>query len=393
MRVIFFTETFLPKIDGIVSIMCLLLEHLQKRGVPAMVVTADRGISEYAGARVHGVRGIPVPFYPELHITLPGPGTLRAMRSFEPTIVHLVHPTVTGIPGIRYAHKLGVPLLASFHTDLMQMAHFYKLGLIEHMLTAYSRWVFNRADYTLTTSRRMVHRLRGLGFRHVGLWRRGVDPARFGAGRPSQEMRNRLTDGHPDRAILLFVGRAAPEKRIELLREVTARVPGTHLAIVGEGPHLDKLRAYFTGTPTSFVGYLTGQTLADAYASADIFTFPSAVETFGMVVPEAMAAGLPVVATRVGGIDDVVTDGVDGFLIEPEEVDALVGHVQQLVSDPTRRRAMGEHGRAAVQGLTWPVIMDELLDVYAAMMAGQAPAPMPTESLARKAHVGDRSRA
>lgn len=373
MRIVYFTETFLPKIDGIVSIMCLLLEHLQARGVPAMVVTAERGVREYAGARVHGVPGVPVPFYPELHLTLPGPGTYRAMRAFEPAIVHLIHPSVTGMPGIYYARKLGVPLIASFHTNVMQMARYYKFGLIEKLLTAYTRWTYNRADFTLATSRRMAHELQGIGIHNVGLWRRGVDPAFFGSGVRSHSMRDRLTSGHPDRIICLFVGRAAPEKRIELLREIVANIPNTHIAIVGEGPHLPTLRQHFAGTRATFVGYLTGQALADAYASADIFTFTSAVETFGMVVPEAMAAGLPVVSTRVGGIDDVVTEGEDGFLIEREDIEGLVRHTRRLAQDPALRRQMGARGRAAVQGLTWPVIMDELLDMYRMLANGELP--------------------
>ncbi|MBN1286045.1 MAG: glycosyltransferase family 1 protein [Anaerolineae bacterium] len=381
MRVVYFTETFLPKIDGIVSIMCLLLDHLQTRGVPAMVVTAERGVREYDGAQVHGVPGLPAPFYPELHLTLPGPGTYRAMRAFAPTIVHLIHPSVTGMPGIYYARRLGVPLIASFHTNVMQMARYYHFGLIERLLTAYTRWTYNRADFTLATSRRMARELQSIGIRNVGLWRRGVDPAFFGSGVRTPAMRARLTDGHPDRVICLFVGRAAPEKRIELLREVVTNIPNTHVTVVGEGPHLAALREHFAGTRATFAGYLTGQDLADAYASADIFTFMSAVETFGMVVPEAMAAGLPVISTRVGGIDDVATHGADGFLIEREDVAGLVEYTRRLVEDPDRRLRMGARGKAAVQGLTWPVIMDELLDMYQMLVDGARPATVPPEDV------------
>jgi glycosyltransferase involved in cell wall biosynthesis len=270
--------------------------------------------------------------------------------------------------------------MASFHTDVMQMARFYKFGFVEWFIRRHTRWTYNRADYTLATSRRMIRSLQAIGVRNVGLWRRGVDPEFFGAGVRSRETRERLTDGHPDRTILLFVGRAAPEKRIELLREIVTQVPGTHVAVVGDGPHLPKLREYFAGTQATFAGYLTGQPLADAYASADIFTFSSAVETFGMVVPEAMAAGLPVVSTRVGGIDDLVVEGETGFLVEPEDVQSMVRHVRALADDPQRRRQIGERARASVQNLTWPVIMDELLDVYETLAAGRRPAPVPVKS-------------
>ena len=372
MRIVYFTETFLPKIDGIVTVLCLLLDYLKAQGIPSMLVTADRGIKQYADTIVHGVPGMPVPFYPELHITLPGPGTLRAMRAFRPTLVHLIHPSITGMPGIRFARQLGVPLLASFHADVVRMARFYRLGLFAPFIERYTRWTYNQADYTLATSRRMQRYLESIGIRNVGLWRRGVDPAFFGSGRRSDDWRARMTDGHPERVILFFVGRAAPEKRIERLRDVLARAPGTHLAVAGDGPHLPYLRRHFEGAPATFLGYLTGQPLADAYASADIFVFPSEAETFGMVVPEAMAAGIPVVSTRVGGVDDVLEEGESGFIVEVDDLDALVDRVRLLAGDPERRRRMGARGREAAQKLTWDAINAELLGVYEALMAGGA---------------------
>lgn len=373
MRVVYFTETFLPKIDGIVTVLCLLLDYLQKQGIPSMLVTAERGVTRYADTIVHGVPGMPVPFYPELHITLPGRGTLAAMRAFKPTLVHLIHPSVTGMPGIRFARKLGVPLLASFHTDVVRMARFYRMGIMAPFIAAYTRWTYNQCDYTLATSRRMQRYLHDLHIHNVGLWRRGVDPEFFGSGVRSEVMRAQLTDGHPERVILLFVGRAAPEKRIEMLREVITGVPNTHLAVVGDGPHLPALRAYFAGTPATFLGYLTGQPLADAYASADIFTFPSETETFGMVVPEAMAAGLPVISTLVGGVDDVLEEERSGFMVPVGDVDAMAARVRLLAETPDLRHRMGAHGREAAQRLTWDVINEELLGVYEALIAGRKP--------------------
>jgi glycosyltransferase involved in cell wall biosynthesis len=250
MRVVYFTETFLPKLDGVVMVLCLLLDHLKKRGIPSLLVTSDRGVRRYADTIVHGVRGFPVVFYPELHTAWPGGRTLEIMRQFRPTIVHLIHPTVIGMPAIWFARKLGVPLLASFHADVMRMARHYRLGALKGFIRAYTRWTYNQADYTLATSRRMMRYLQDQGIRNVGLWRRGVDPGRFGSGERSQECRARLTDGHPERVILLFVGRAAAEKRVELLREVVAQVAGTHLAVVGDGPHLPALRRYFARART-----------------------------------------------------------------------------------------------------------------------------------------------
>jgi glycosyltransferase involved in cell wall biosynthesis len=123
MRVALFTETFLPKIDGIVKVVCLTLEHYQRRGVEAVVIAHERGVREYAGARVIGVPGVPAPFYPELRLGLPMPTTYRRVKAFQPDLIHVIHPVMIGLGGMLTARRLGVPVVASFHIDLMRISH------------------------------------------------------------------------------------------------------------------------------------------------------------------------------------------------------------------------------------------------------------------------------
>ena len=303
MRVAFFTETFLPKVDGIVTVICLLLDHLAERGVESIIVAPDLGeIDAYANTRVIRVSGVTNPFYPELKISPPGWPTYNRVKDFNPDIAHFIHPVVVGAGGILMAKRLGIPSIASFHLDMARLSHHYHLGLLEPVVNKLTSILFNRADYCLAPSRAVESDMRRIGVRNVGLWKRGVDPDKFHPRHQSAAMRYQLSDGNPDDNILLYVGRVSSEKQIDKLRPVLERLPNTRLAIVGDGPERENLEAYFAGTRTKFMGYLTGEPLSQAYASADVFVFPSALETFGLVVTEAMAAGLPVVATRVGGI-------------------------------------------------------------------------------------------
>ncbi len=373
MRVALFTETFLPKVDGITRVLQLTLEHFQRRSIETVVVAHDLGVREYAGARVIGVPGLPVPFYPELRFGPPHLGTYRQVKAFRPDVVHLVHPFTLGGGGVFMARRLGVPFVSSFHTGIMSMARFFRvgpveLGFLEPLLWSWTRWSFNAADARLATSRRVQQELMAHGVKPVGLWRRGVDAEKFNPRYRDAAMREALSDGHPDDTILIYVGRLSPEKQIEQVRAVLEGVPGTRLAIVGGGPYRATLEQHFAGLPVTFTGYLRGEALSQAYASADIFVFPSAWESFGLVVVEAMAAGLPVVASRVGGVEDMVEEGRTGCTFEVDDVAGLVDGVRFITAAPGRRAEMGRAARAFAETQSWPVMMDELLDHYRAVI-------------------------
>lgn len=375
MRVALFTETFLPKVDGIVTVLVLLMDHLIKRGVEFVVVAPrlDGQPAQYRGRRVIGVPGLRLPLYPELKVGPPTLHTYREVKRFAPDIAHFIHPTLVGTGGLMMAKHLDVPTLASFHLDLATMTQYFGLGFLEPVVWWYTRANFNAADYALAPSRRVQQAMLAHGVREVGLWRRGVDAERFHPRYRSQEMRYRLSGGHPDETILLYVGRLSGEKRIDMLRPVLQAVPGTRLAIVGDGPARAALQAHFAGTPTTFMGYLTGEELWSAFASADIFTFPSAMETFGLVLIEAMAAGLPVVTSRVGGADDMVTPGVNGYLFNAGDVRGLIDGVRAILAEPSKRRVMGRNARLFAETQSWPAMMDELIRCYDDLIAGRPP--------------------
>ena len=364
MRVAIFTETFLPKIDGIVTVVCLLLDHLEKRGVDAVVVAPKMGVDRYRNTPVIGVPGVRFPMYPELRIGPPTLDTYHELKKYQPDIAHFIHPVLIGIPGMLMAKRLDLPTLASFHLDVARIAHHYHLGFLEPVTDLMTRVVFNAADYALAPSRLIQQDMLRIGVKNVGLWKRGVDPYRFDPRFRSADMRDRLSDGHPDDTLLIYVGRVSAEKQIDQIKPVLERVPGTRLAIVGDGPARADLERHFAGLPVKFTGFMQGEALSQAYASADIFVFPSALETFGLVVVEAMAAGLPVVSSRVGGVRDVVEEGKTGYTFDVNDIDGMVDGVRPIAVSRERIESMGRAARAFAETQTWPAMMDEVIDVY-----------------------------
>jgi glycosyltransferase involved in cell wall biosynthesis len=177
-------------------------------------------------------------------------------------------------------------------------------------------------------------------------------------------MRARLSDGHPDRKLLLTVSRLAPEKNISFLAGVLREIPDACLAVVGDGPHRAELERRFAGLSANFVGYLTGEQLAAAYASADAFVYASETETMGNVILEAMACGCPVVAPRAGGIPSLVEHGKTGMLYEPRCLDEAVGYIRQVLAEGPFRSNLVAAARDRAEGWNWPNAAEQVRQIY-----------------------------
>ncbi|HEU5098794.1 MAG TPA: glycosyltransferase family 1 protein [Roseiflexaceae bacterium] len=364
LRIAIFTETFLPKLDGIVSILCLALRHLNERGHQAMVIGPPDMPPEYAGARCIGTGGPRFPLYPEVRINLPNRRIGQALRAFRPDLIHVVNPIFLGPAGIAFARWYKLPLVASYHTDIPGYAKFYGFPWGEDLLWWLFRSLHNSADLNLVPSTYILRQVRAHGFRRVRWWRRGVDTERFRPMAPDPAMRARLTDGHPDDFLALYVGRIAKEKGVERLREPLARLPGARLALVGGGPEFEQVRALYAGAPVVFTGFLDGDELVSAFASADALVFPSTNETFGLVALEAMACGLPVIAGMSGGLVDVLDDSVNALVCNPLDPDSIAECLRRLQHSPELRARLRHGALTHARGRSWRATMDQLIDYY-----------------------------
>jgi len=363
-RIAYVTEVFLPKIDGITVTLTHLLEYLRERGHESIMFAPKGSISSYAGTEVIGRLSVRTPFYPELHVALPIARVEKELLKFDPDLVHLVNPTSLGLAGMRAARKHGIPVVASYHTDMPGFARRWRLGFLAKPIYGYYRWVHNQANLNLTPSEFTMKQLKAQGFKRLAVWTGGVDIDRFHPDNASVEMRERLSGGEPEKPLMLFVSRLSREKRADWLLPIVRQISGIRLAIVGDGPARSQLEKLFAGTPTVFTGYLRGTELATAFASGDIFSFTGAEETFGNVVAEAMASGLAVVAPRSGGVVDLVEDGVTGLLFKPEDHSKFLDCVRELAQDLDRAKRMGQAGQKKARLYAWETTLTQLLEFY-----------------------------
>jgi len=392
MRVAIITESFPPDVNGVAHCVVRVAELLAARGHQPLVIAPkpprDRrspdeepGLLPYPVVRVPAV---PLPGYPSFRLGLPSRRVRHALITHRTEVVHLASPVMLGAHGAAVAERLGLPMIAVFQTDLPSYAHAYGLGRLgEAFAWRWLRRIHNRAARTLAPSTVTATGLLGRGIGNVWLWGRGVDTARFDPARRSAQIRARLAPG--GELIAGYVGRLAPEKRVELLAGITA-LPGVRLVIVGAGPAATWLRQQMP--EALFLGERHGDELAAIYASLDVFVHSGPYETFGQTLQEAAASGLPVVAPAAGGPLDLVEDGVTGYLVPPGDAAAFPAAVARLAADPAARAAFGAAGRRRVLHRSWPALTDELTGHYAALLDRKHPAHERHAQPARERYPG-----
>jgi glycosyltransferase involved in cell wall biosynthesis len=363
MRVAIFTETFLPKIDGVVTILCQALERLHEKGHEVLLFGPPNMPESYAGARLFRTGGPRFPLYPEIFMALPHPRIGWALRTFRPDVVHVANPAFLGPTGITLARRMNLPLVASAHMDIPSYARLYVGRWAVRPAWALFRTMHNAADVNLVPSSWMLRDVRENGYKRVRWWHRGIDLTRFRPELKSAAMRERLSAGRPDEFLALYVGRISREKNVQHLRAL-ANVRGVRLALVGGGPELEQFRTLFAGTDAVFTGFLRGDDVVSAYASADALVFPSTSETFGLAPLEAMACGLPVIGTMHGGVVDTLREGVNALTFDAARPEEIVAKVQQLRDAPELLAELRRGALAYAGERSWQATMDQLIDFY-----------------------------
>jgi glycosyltransferase involved in cell wall biosynthesis len=367
MRIAIVTEVFLPKIDGVVHRLLNLIGELVRIGDEVLVVCPEGEGCRECAVPVVAVRSFPFRLYPEYRIGLPDKDVIGVLHDFAPDVVHYVNPFAFGFRCYDVLERagLGVPSVFSFHTLYAEFVKQYKLlRPLSRVLWWLTSEYHNRADVNVTVSGPMQEELARRGVPGVKLWPPAVDGSLFHPAARSAEMRARLADGRPDRKLLITVSRLAPEKNIGFLAGVLREIPDACLAVVGDGPHRPELERRFAGLSANFVGYLTGERLAAAYASADAFVYASETETMGNVILEAMACGCPVVAPRAGGIPGLVEHGKTGMLYEPRCLPEAVGHTRLLLTDDGFRATLVAAARDRAEAWDWSNAAEHVRQIY-----------------------------
>jgi glycosyltransferase involved in cell wall biosynthesis/predicted metal-dependent phosphoesterase TrpH len=370
-----FTDTF-SEVNGVAGTMRRLAAAAAEGAYPGFVVIAAHESDEPGTVALPPDWSLPLPSYESLDLRFPLPtDVLACIEEHRPEVIHVATPGPVGFCGLAVARLLGVPVVGSYHTELGPYAlHLTRDLLVAEAIEIYVDWFYSRCTTVLAPTRGVADVLAARGMPDVGVWGRGVDTEMFTPKRRDDDLRMRLLDGGS--LIVLSVGRLSHEKRIGVLLEAFARLSRSRqdarLVVVGDGPARRELERTAPAS-TTFVGEAQGRDLAALYASADVFCFPSTTDTFGQVLLEAGASGLPVVAAAAGGALEIVTPGQNGLLVEPDDAVRLAGALGELAGDPARRAALGSAGLAAARGRTWDAAIAQLGVVYSRLL-GHEPA-------------------
>ena len=306
------------------------------------------------------VRGFPIPYYSELRFGLPSANRLvKLWRQQRPDIIHVATEGPLGLSAVNAARRLRIPVSSSFHTNFQSYTSHYGIGLLRSAIEAYLRWFHNRTMVTLVPTQAMVRTLLGRGFRNVALFSRGVAIELFSPQHRSQELRASWGVGDQD-LVVLHVGRLAKEKNVNLVLRSFAAIklqqPTARLVFVGDGPLAKSLQE---ACPEAiFAGMKSGLDLARHYASGDLFLFPSTTETFGNVVPEALASGLAIVAYDYAAAAILIKNADNGQLVPIGDEAGFVDLALALVEHPQRLQAMRELAAPSVSHLDWGVVCE-----------------------------------
>jgi len=382
-RIAIFTGAYNHIADGVSLTLNRLVAHLEQKGIAVRVFapTVDDPPLEHAGTLIP-VPSVPVPGRSEYRFTLGIPPSVREeLDAFDPTLYHIATPDLLGRHALSIARATDTPVVASYHTHFSSYLKYYHLDLFESTLWGYLRRFYRDCERICVPSSAMAEILKQHGItKGLRLWERGVNTDRFHPDRRSDAWRRRYDIGR-DEVVVTFVSRLVWEKGLDVYADVIERlerqnVPHRSL-VVGDGPAREELEARLSNT--TFTGFLEGADLARAYASSDVFLFPSDTETFGNVTLEAMASGLPTICANAVGSRDLVADGTTGRLCPVGDVDAFADATRQLILDRSVRRSMSQAAFERAQNFRWGTILDKM-DRYYDEVLGRQPVDTETPS-------------
>jgi glycosyltransferase involved in cell wall biosynthesis len=371
LRLALITSSYNYIADGVALTLNRLVAHLQHQGARVLVAApVGRSAAVDHVGELAPAPSAPIPFRSEYRLALGlTPALRRRLEAFDPTVVHVATPDLLGHQALTFARARGIPVVASYHTRYEAYLKDYGLAFLEDAVGKWIRRFYAACDEVYVPSASMAGHLREAGFAdNVRLWPRGVDTDRFHPHKRDHRWREALGAGAAT-PMIVYVGRLVREKRLDTLIGALSRLARSgapHRAvIVGDGPDRAALERALPGA--AFTGFLTGETLATAYASADIFLFPSDTESFGNVTLEAMASGLPAVVADATGSRCLVDHGLTGFLAAPGDGAAFAAALARLAADSALRARMGAAARQSSLAFSWDRTMAAILQRYQAL--------------------------
>ena len=288
------------------------------------------------------------------------------LARFAPDVTHVATEWAMGLAGLKASRQLGIPLVASAHTDYEKYASRYGVEWAWRMGWTYLKWFYGKTSRVLCPSRVFEQHLRSRGVKHTGIWTRGIDTEAFNPRHRSAGYREIFGVG-PDDLLVTYVGRLAAEKDLAILLDAWAglgdRRGTAQLVLVGQGPMVGEIHSRKL-PGVHLTGLLRGQDLSEAYASSDIFAFPSTTETFGNVALEAMASGLAPVVAAAGGMLDFCHDERNALMVRPGSTTHFAEQLARVLNEPELRQRLSAGALETAKGRQWDVIWDGVAQVY-----------------------------
>jgi glycosyltransferase involved in cell wall biosynthesis len=370
LKVAHFTDTFY-EVNGVAKTLRMQADTALKINKQLTILTCGPELGKPGVVNFSPTGTFSMPEYSEMKLFYP---PLLKMLDYcyreDFTHIHSATPGPIGLAGLFIARALKLPIYGTYHTALPQYVRLLTEDTaMEDVMWRYALWYYNQMDMVFVPSEATAEELvsRGLPESKVRFYPRGIDVGRFHPSKRNGFFKRRF-GVQPGEVKLLYVGRISKEKNLPFLvgviKEVTSRMPDARFVLVGEGPYLEEMKKALIGYPVTFTGYLEGDDLAQAYSSSDVFVFPSATDTFGNVVLEAQASGIPAVVTDQGGPKENVIPGKTGVVVPANDVACFVKAILDLGNNPARRKEMGEHARRYMENRSFESAYIQLWETY-----------------------------
>jgi glycosyltransferase involved in cell wall biosynthesis len=367
MKIAYFTDTYLPQINGVTNTLSKLTDYLDKNNdIEYKIFAPDFGKNFTYDNRIESFFSMKFMLYPECRLSFPNFLRLNiALADFKPDIVHAVTEINMGLSGIRYARSNKLPLVTTFTTNLPEYTKYYNLPFLYDVSWSVMKKIHNQADLCVCPSIETKLLLESKGIENVGIWGRGIDFNKF---KPI-ENKNWIKKKYniENKIMLLYVGRISNEKNIDVLisaYEKLCKKYGDKIALVitGGGPLLEELKEKYPYI--IYTGYLREKDLTDVYSAADIFAFPSTTETLGNVVLESMASGVPVVGPSAGGLKENIIHMYNGILSKPNDIDSFYSGIDLLIRNDSLRKTLSHNARQFAETKSWNSVFESLIEKY-----------------------------